>query len=258
MTGMDRDGGRLTRVPAVLTSPHLDDAALSACAEIAKGGALVVTVFTAVPPPDWPPTWWDRLTGESADSRARQLARRAEDAEAMRLLGARNTYLDQPEQLHRDGDPDREAIVKALASCYADADEVWLPAGIGAHPDHIIARDAGLEAAALAGHTEVVLYADFPYVILYGWPASVRGTGDRLIDADFWLTDQLQSTGLDPAALEPRALRLSPAQRVLKRQIIEAYQTQAPALGLGGPALAADPTKLDYELSWRMAVPEPR
>ncbi|MHA6762991.1 PIG-L family deacetylase [Streptacidiphilus sp. PAMC 29251] len=247
--------GAAAAVHTVITSPHLDDAALSASAELGKGGATVVTVFAGLPPVDRPATWWDRLTGATGGSRARQLERLAEDSEALRLLGAKSVHLDQLEELHRDGPPELDAIAAQLADHYAGADGIWLPAGIGGHQDHVLTRDAGLRAAAATGHREVVLYADFPYVISYGWPAAVSGTAEPLLDADFWLADQIEATGLDPAALTPMAVTLDAAQRVLKARVAAAYRTQAPALGIGPRALAADPSKFDHELAWRTAVP---
>src|SRR5260221_8946861 len=93
----------------------------------------------------------------------------------MRLLSARALHLDEAEALYRDGDPDLGRAVERLTEVIAGAGQVWLPSAIGGHRDHAFARDAGLRAAAAAGHGEVMLYADFPYVIAYGWPSWVSG-----------------------------------------------------------------------------------
>ena len=236
-------------------SPHLDDAAISASVGLGTGDVTVMTIFTALPPDGLPASWWDRLTGATS-SRERQRERLAEDYVAMRLLSASGVHLDEPEALYRDGDPDLNRTIKLLTGLFQDSGEVWLPAAIGGHPDHIFARQAGLRAAAAAGHSEVVLYADYPYVITYGWPCWVTGgPADPYLDAAFWLTDQLESGGLDPGSLTPTVRRLSPDQRTAKAQIIAAYRSQAPALGLAPADLAADPAKLDYEVCWRMPVP---
>jgi LmbE family N-acetylglucosaminyl deacetylase len=243
-------------VKTVVVSPHLDDAALSASARIGAGEVTVVTVFTGLPQPDLATSWWDRLTG-AANSRRRQIERLAEDCVAMAELSARSVYLDEHEALYRDNSPlDLDQAIKRLAGEFADCGEVWLPAAIGGHRDHLAARDAGLRAATAAGHREVVLYADFPYVLAYGWPSWVTGEpADPFLDAGYWLTDQLETAGLDPAALSPEVTRLSGAQRAAKTAVIGAYRSQAAALGLGAAALARDPAKLDYELSWRMRLP---
>jgi LmbE family N-acetylglucosaminyl deacetylase len=238
----------------VMVSPHLDDAALSASARLGRGGATVVTVFTAVPPAGWPTTRWDLLTG-AASSRERQRERRAEDAAAMAMLGAHSVYLELPELLYRDGPPDLGPAAERLTGCFSRAEQVWLPAAISGHRDHLLARDLGMDAAARAGHTEVTLYADYPHVVSHGWPASVTGQApEPFIDADFWLSDQLTRAGLSPSALKPEPAKLTTGQRARKREVIAAYRSQAPALRLGPRELSADPAKLDYELCWRMAL----
>ncbi len=235
-------------------SPHLDDAALSASVALGRGGATVVTVFTALPASGSPVSWWDRLTGAD-DSVDRQRERLAEDAEAMRLLSATGIHLDEPEALYREAEPDLDRAVERMTALLAAADEVWLPSAIGGHRDHMLARQAGLRAAVAAGHSRVMLYADFPYVIAFGWPSWVAGLpGGSYLDAAFWLADQIASAQLDPAALTPVITRLTAAQRAAKAQIIAAYRTQALALRLGQEDLVADPAKLDYELAWRMPL----
>jgi hypothetical protein len=238
----------------VAVSPHLDDAALSASVPLGQGGATVVTVFTALPRPDQPITWWDRLTGATS-SLERQRERLAEDEQAMRLLSARGVHLDEPEALYRDGDPDLGRVVERLTELLKPADEVWLPSAIGGHRDHGFARNAGLRAATETGHAEVMLYADFPYVIVYGWPTWVSGLPSRgYLDAGFWLADQLAACGLGDRGLVPVVTKLSPEQRAAKATIIAAYRTQAAALRLTPEELAANPSKLDFELAWRMRL----
>lgn len=244
---------------AIMVSAHLDDAALSASARLGEGGALVVTVFTALPPDGWPVTSWDRLTG-ATDSRERQLERYAEDAGAMAILGASYHYLDQPERLYREGPPDLAGATAGLgqiltraAGSPAIGREIWLPAAIGGHPDHRLARDIGLAAVAEMTQFDIFLYADFPYLITHGWPANLTGrASDPLLDADSWLADQLRRAGLDPAALTPRLTILDADQRARKAAVIAAYRSQAPALRLGAAELAVEPAKLAYELSWKL------
>lgn len=235
-------------------SPHLDDAALSATAALAGRDATVVTLFTAVPPAELPVSWWDQLTGATS-SRQRQNDRLDEDKAAMALLGAKAVHLDEPEAAYRDGDPDLRRATDRMTELLAGASEVWLPSAIGTHRDHRLARNAGLRAAAAAGHDEVVLYADFPYVIAYGWPAWVSGSLDGgYLDAAFWLDDQLTSAGLGDADLTPVVTRLSKEQQALKAEIISAYRSQAPALRLAQADLTSDPGKLEFEISWHVRL----
>lgn len=174
----------------------------------------------------------------------------------MRLLGARKIYLEEFESLHRSAPPDLSAATDRLTECFRGAEEIWLPAAIGGHPDHRMTRDIGLRAAANLRRAEVVLYADYPYILAHGWPPSLTGQAPRpFVDADFWLTYQLIQAGLDPDSLKAELVTLNPEQRNLKLQVIQAYQSQAPVLSLGSSDLAISPEKLDYELCWRMAVP---
>ncbi|HEX9033682.1 MAG TPA: PIG-L family deacetylase [Streptosporangiaceae bacterium] len=247
------------RIAAV--SPHLDDAAMSASVRLAAAGATVLTVFTALPPAGLEASWWDRLTGATS-SAARQRERIEEDHAAMQLLGTRAVHLGAPDAQYRAGAPDLDHAVERMTREFADCDQVWLPSAIGGHRDHRAARDAGLRAAVAAGHAEVVLYADFPYVVAFGWPSWVTGEpADPYVDASFWLDDQIRAVGLDVGALTPEVIRLNAEQRQRKAAVIAAYRTQAPVLRLSPADLAREPGKLDYELAWRMSLtgpPSPR
>jgi LmbE family N-acetylglucosaminyl deacetylase len=239
----------------VVVSPHLDDAALSASASIGQHDATVLTVFSALPAPDLPVTSWDRLTGATS-SQQRQRERIAEDEVAMAALGATGVHLGEREILYRDGDPDLAAAVRRMAEAFSAADAVWLPAAVGGNPDHVLAREAGLRAMRAAGRADVVLYADFPYVIAYGWPTWATGRpADPHLDPDFWLEHELASAGFDRRSLSPHVVTLSQSQRALKAQVIAAYRSQAAALQLTPQNLAANPSKLDYELFWDMTLP---
>lgn len=244
-----------------IVSPHLDDAALSASTELSRGGATVLTVFTAAPPAHWPTSNWDLLTGATS-SLERQLERYDEDATAMRLFGAQSIYLDALEEQYRGAEPDLEEAIEQMARTFATAAEVWVPSAIGGHPDHLIARNAALDAAARAGREEVVMYADFPYVISFGWPSKAVGQEvDPYFNVDGWLHAELVNTGIDPAVLTLTVTKLDADQRTRKAEVIAAYRSQASALRLSRRDLAADPGKLDFELCWRMpmsAVKTPR
>jgi hypothetical protein len=238
----------------VAVSAHLDDAALSASVSLSGVGATVATVFSGMPPPGFGVSYWDRLTGATSSAQ-RQAERLAEDAVAMGLMAAHARYLDEQEAQYRQVEPDVADLAGAMAELFAGADDVWLPSAIGGHRDHAIARDAGLRAARAAGRADVVLYADFPYVIAYGWPAWVTGQpADPCLDPEFWLADQVAAAGFDPAVMTAGVIRLDAAQRAAKAAIAAAYRTQAAALRLTTEHLAGDPAKQDYELHWRLRL----
>jgi hypothetical protein len=53
-------------------------------------------------------------------------------------------------------------VVHALLSSF-DADEVWLPLGVGSHTDHELARNACLRALHLENKARLYFYEDVPY-----------------------------------------------------------------------------------------------
>lgn len=217
----------------VAISAHLDDAALSASASLAGRDATVLTVFAGMPPPEIELAPWDELTGATSSAR-RQAERLAEDAEAMRLLSASGRYLDVLDSQYRVSGraPDLDRIAESIARYFdGDSTQAWIPAAIGEHPDHVLARDAALRAAMMAGLAEIVLYADFPYVLSFGLPP--------------WMTTR------------PDEISLTRRQRETKVKVINAYRSQAPALALAQADLAASPAKLSKELFWRVAPDRP-
>ena len=137
----------LTRI--VVVSPHPDDAVLS-CGQFlaAHPGVTVVTVFAGAPAsyPD-PPSWWSTLCGFTAGDDVTE-ARRAEDTDALGLLGATATWLDFLEsQFTPDGSlPTSREIADVLDPALRALDPtlVLLPFGL-ANPEHVSTHDAVLE-----------------------------------------------------------------------------------------------------------------
>ena len=213
----------------VAISAHLDDAALSASASLAGRDATVLTVFAGMPPAEIRLASWDARTG-ATNSAERQTERLAEDAEVMRILSARGRYLDELDSQYRSPGqaPDLERIARSIAGYFSgDSTQAWIPAALGGHPDHALARDAALRAAVIAGLPGIVLYADYPYVLSFGLPS--------------WPAEQ------------PTVVNLTAGQRQTKTRIVRAYGSQSLALGLSDAELAASPSKLDTEFFWRVA-----
>ena len=237
---------------ALIIAPHLfDDAALSVSNRLRRGGVLVATIFAGVPRAEAPLGAWDRLTGATS-SRERQLERLAEDDRAMRLAGARAVRLDELDEKYRDG---RAADVATLASrlhtLIDGVSEIWLPAGIG-HDDHRAAREAGVAAARRAGHRDVVLYADFPHVVPYGWPAWVTGTPLRRTPTSHaWLSDEMRRWAWPEAPFSGGRAPRDGGRRVqaaADRQLSVAV----PALFLDAGHLERDPSLLGFEVLWHL------
>jgi LmbE family N-acetylglucosaminyl deacetylase len=156
-----------------LLSPHLDDAVLSAWSVLRRPGEVrVVNVCAGVPPPG-PPPRWDLLTG-ATDPSERMRERLAEDRTALARAGREGVNLDFLDEHYRTGPLDPDVLLGALDDAVGGADELWAPAGIGGHSDHVQVREAALALRA-AGGPPVTLYAELPYVTRHGWPEWVSG-----------------------------------------------------------------------------------
>jgi LmbE family N-acetylglucosaminyl deacetylase len=171
-------------VRVLAVSPHLDDAAFSVGGTLAALAAIghqitVVTCFTAsVPDPEGFALACQLDKGLPADVDYLAL-RRAEDAAAMAVLGARAVHLGLPEAPHRgytsaaelftgvhDGDDAWRSLTAALERYDAD---LWLaPQALGGHVDHLQVLGA---VARL--NRPVLWWRDSPYTLRD--PAAVPG-----------------------------------------------------------------------------------
>lgn len=153
----------------VVVSPHLDDAALSLGAAIASASeagipVTVLTVFAGDPNSDEPAGEWDALCGFSRVGEAAR-ARRAEDARASEILGARSVWLpfaygDSADTAVRDED----AIWEAIWPHVQNAALVLIPGHPLVHPDH--AWLTRLVARRASNPLELGLYVEQPYANL--------------------------------------------------------------------------------------------
>jgi LmbE family N-acetylglucosaminyl deacetylase len=223
-------------------SPHLDDAVLSAWTALRDGGgAAVVNVFDGVPP-EGTLARWDRVTG-AADSSARMRERLEEDRAALALAGVPSVSLGLLEVEYRAGPLDADRLGDALAGAVHGAAEVWAPAGIGGHADHVAVRDWALAQEGLA----VRLYADLPYAARHGWPAWVTGAEpEPHFIHDLWWERHL------PAGVEltPAAHPLANGDAELKLRALTEYRSQIYALDAGPVGVLRNPAVIGHEVSW--------
>jgi LmbE family N-acetylglucosaminyl deacetylase len=223
-------------------SPHLDDAVLSAWSALrGPEPAAVVNVFDGIPPAGTL-SRWDRVTGAS-DSAERMRERHEEDRAALAIAGCPSTSLGLLEAEYRDRPVDGAELGRALAAAVGDAAEVWAPAGIGAHPDHLLVRDWALAEAG----APVRLYADLPYAVRQGWPAWVTGSEpDPHLDVEAWW-QRFMPAGAD---LAPRVRALDGGEVETKLRAIASYRTQLPGLDHGPLRLLHHPLVIGHEVSW--------
>jgi LmbE family N-acetylglucosaminyl deacetylase len=236
----------LTRGPqaaVVVLSPHPDDAVLSAWSVLTRDADVrVVNVCAAVPPPGPPPPW--DVLSRARDGAERMRERLAEDATALAQAARRAVNLDFLDAHYRRGPIDRGALEVALRAEADTASELWAPAGIGGHPDHVAVREAAL-AVAGDGGPPVHLYAELPYAARRGWPRWVTGRAERRgLDLDGWLRSQLPPGTAVPG--EPHSLSRAQVRRKLRA--LREYRTQWDALAAEGTL--EDRRVLRYEVSF--------
>jgi LmbE family N-acetylglucosaminyl deacetylase len=235
--------------PALLLSPHFDDAVLDCWGPLTEARELlVVNVFAGVPAPGRV-TLWDATTGAS-DSAARVKERIAEDAEALGHAGREPVNLDFLDaQYRRPPQPSLSDIDRAVAASAASASRVYVPAGIGSHPDHLLTRRFGRMLAR--GGMPVTLYAELPYCVLHGWPEWVDGREPdpyRNVDA-FWQSFLDEVPELPPLR-SARVRRLEGEAASDKLTAMRCYRSQFSCLDYGARGLLSDPAIHGFEVSW--------
>jgi len=242
--------------PDLLLSPHFDDAVLDCWSVLASERAVsVVNVCGGVPAPGRL-TQWDAITGAS-DSAERTRERIAEDALALGRAAREPhnlPFLDAQYRVAGSDDPSLEELDGAISDAVATVARVHAPAGVGAHPDHLLTRRYG-RMLARAG-IPVALYAELPYCVLHGWPHWVDGRAPdahRNVDA-FWLAflaDVPELGALRDAHVE----RLDDEAAAAKLAAMSCYATQLPALDYGAVRVLADPEIHRFEVRWELRAP---
>ncbi|MDB6143117.1 MAG: family deacetylase [Pseudomonas sp.] len=237
----------LLPIPQHITviSPHLDDAVFSCGCLLAQSrDALVITIFAGVPGPEIAVPAWDKATGFSNGYQA-VLARRDEDTESMRRLGARSIWLS-----FWDGQYGRSYqttdLVPALKTILEHrGGAVFMPMGLF-HPDHLLASNACLavrEAFLLAQQYKEEGATDHPMIWFVYEEAIYRQLpGLVLTRRAAW-----KQTGLKMCAVE------FPTSSVKKKAYaVGAYQSQLPLFGAANRADMGSP-----ERYWQIDIEQP-
>jgi hypothetical protein len=235
-----------------LLSPHWDDAVLSCWSVLEDGGELnVVNLFAGVPSPGRVGAW-EAVSG-ARDSSERARNRIAEDACALARAGHKPLGLPllDAKYRRRPTDVDLAAIDRALSEAVPSASHVYVPAGIGAHPDHVLARRYG--RLLLRSGMPVTLYAELPYCIFHGWPSWVDGSAPepkRDVDA-YWLSF-LAGVPEMPALRSADVHRLNGSASSAKLEAIQCYET---SLNYSVKRLLSDPALHGFEVHWQLMSP---
>lgn len=239
------------QAPELLLSPHWDDSVLDCWGLLASDRRLnVVNVFGAVPL-DARPGRWEAVSG-AADPAQRARERTAEDARALARAGREPLNLPLLAVPWRRRNPPSvrlDDLDRALTAEVQSASRVYVPAGIGANPDHLLTRRYG--RMLLRAGMPVTLYAELPYCIFHGWPSWVDGrepAPNRNVDA-YWapfLADVPEMPPLRSAEVEC----LDEATAAAKREALQCYEV---SLNYGVRQLLAMPAFHRFEVRWRLA-----
>ncbi len=159
----------------IILAPHLDDAVLNCWHLISQPGAIVMNIFSAVPPAGTR-AWWDRICGVSDSHRMMQL-RLSENQRAMRYTKNQihQVFVDELDSQYRT--KKTAPSIKALADIIEKksvADGIYFAplavSRIYRHPDHVLVRLVNLELRQ-RGHN-VAFYPDYPYMLATRKPNS--------------------------------------------------------------------------------------
>lgn len=235
----------------VILSPHPDDAVLSAFSLLTSSEPVqVIDVCTGLPDPGSLGTF-DGVFGVS-DSRALMRDRMAEDERALGMLGRAAIGLGFLDDQYRTEPKDVELVRSKVADLTGGHDWIAVPAGIGAHPDHLVVRDVGLALARDRGQ-RVLFYADLPYAIWAGWPHWVTGEPARrhLVPEARWRSDLASIDVGDPDRdLVPIPVALDPDSVDRKIRALQCYVTQFEVLNAGPIERLRNPEIIPFELYW--------
>ena len=215
---------------------------------VAAHRVTVITVCAGLPPVGTIPTRYDLLTG-SSNPRRRMEQRRREDRRAMKVLGARSTYLDFLDVPYRSEQLAPEVVKREVcAALPRDASCIAVPAGLGAHPDHLLTAAAG---DSLQRDYRVITFADYPYAAVYGWPSWVNPAGEaKYLHPEASWTEALKRSG-SHAETEAVVVTLSRDDQKKKLETFANYTTQVAATEEGPSRLVSHPERIRFEVFWR-------
>lgn len=205
----------------LVVSPHLDDAVLSCGGYLeAHPGAVVLTIFAGSPPPTQPLVAWDAACGFGPGDDV-MAARRAEDANALCLLGASPWWCGELQEGYGSGQPDASVITALIAAAMREISpsQVLVPLGLR-HRDHVVVAAAGLEALRQAAPRDALLYADQPY------------------DYHHPLAGAFKRRQLRTGGVVTRRAKVPRSARRAKASVLRCYSTQLRGLGISATRMS--------------------
>ena len=182
-------------------------------------------------------------------------ARLEEDRAALALAGRSAVYLPFLDRHYRsDNPPGQDEVERAIDAAVRATSVLYAPAGIGAHDDHVLVRDAALDLSRRLG-IPLRLYAELPYAVRYGWPAWVTGDPTGTDDAAGLDWDMYLSAAPIPrGCLTPRVRRFDDAQMEAKLTAMKRYRTQFRLLNQSPFGVLEHPLVLPWEVAWSVEL----
>lgn len=237
--------------PALVLSPHLDDAVLDCWSILAAPGQVHVVNVLAGEPRAGTVGYYEQLAGAS-DSAAHLRRRVAEDRDALRRAGRTPINLGFLSLAHRRGrpEPSFRQLDAALAARVPRPSCVYAPAALGAvHPDHALVRAYAL-ALARQG-VPARLYADLPYCAVYGWPSWVTGEpADPRLDVDAYWQGSLDGAAELCTRARAEVVCLPPVQAAAKLAAMRVYRAEFSVLDRGPVRQLSNPAIHGFEVFW--------
>lgn len=229
-----------------MVSPHFDDAVFSAARVLLSRGrqATVLTVCGGAPPAGVV-SEWDLECGYR-DGAAAAADRAREDLAANEITGAASVHLGLSDAPYRDGFPVERAAAE-LAPALPASGPVWVPAGIGSHPDHVGTREATLSVPGMAA-ARLRFYADCPYAWAFGWDAT---DGERT--GDHRWQPHLDRLAGSLGAVRAHLVYLDDEQVKRKLQMVACHASQVRGLLPEFPHLLDPDGPLRREVYWTVA-----
>lgn len=222
-----------------VVSPHLDDGVFSCGALLAaRPGSVVVTALAGRRGVALPPKWegvtpWDAACGFAPGDDV-IAARRAEDREALSILGASPVWLDFPDAQYGPS-PSPAALCRALDRVVErlSPELVVLPLGLF-HSDHVLVSDSALGLVRARPRVAFHAYEDAMYRRLEG------RTEEAL--------QRVRRRGITPIPVE-----ISAPPDCLERKLraVQCYRSQL--RGLATPGRLGHDDALAPERFWRLA-----
>ncbi len=217
----------------VIVSPHSDDAVMSLGATIAwaaQAGAKIeiLTVFSLITTSSAPTGPWDKSCGFDTEGEA-STARREEDRQACRILGATPRWLEFGAEPYERRGTD-EDISYAVQAATEGADLVLIPGYPLLHPDHAYLSELVLRKGVSGRRT--VLYTEQPYAYTHNKSPQGSAVAPAL-------------AALLGAPIAWTRVRTERAHRQAKLKAVRCYRSQLRRLGLRNIGL--------YRMLWREA-----